>query len=299
MRKNKLFVLSALQISIAVAPCFGAAVAKSTAPAQVPVSTATAKTSEPKKAQPAADKTPLWDTYRMLTGKKFVDMTHPFQPGIPKWSGFPDEKRKKIYTYARDGFSATKYTFVGQWGTHVDPPSHFHEGLRSLDDIPVREMVAPLVVINISSRAAEDPDARLTVDDVRAWETKYGRIPPRAFVVKRDDWGKRWPDNVLMQNSDVKGRRHFPGWSVDALKFLVLERNIVAIGHETTDTDPGITVSDDRYPAETYILGENRYQIELLANVDELPEYGGLAFITFPRPVGGTGFPARVFAIVP
>ena len=102
-----------------------------------------------------------------------------------------------------------------------------------------------------------------------------------------------------MQNKDVKDVMHYPGWSLEALKFLVQDRNIVAIGQETTDTDPGVNVTEDRYPAETYILGENRYQIELLANLDQVPEYGAIAVITFPKPLKGSGFPARVFAILP
>ncbi len=226
-------------------------------------------------------------------------MTHAFEPGIPHWKGFPDEQRKQIYSYGRDGFSVERFSIPGQWGTHADPPSHFHEGLRTLDEIPVKEMIAPLVVIDISTRAAEDPDTSLTSDDIRRWEGKYGKIPVGAFVVKRDDWGKRWPDTYLMQNQDVKGRMHFPGWSLEALKFLVQDRSIMAIGHETTDTDLGSNVSEDRYPAETYILGQNRFQIELLANVDQLPEYGAIAVITFPKPKKGSGFPARVFAILP
>ncbi|OGR84320.1 MAG: cyclase [Elusimicrobia bacterium RIFCSPLOWO2_01_FULL_54_10] len=251
-------------------------------------------------AAPCAGAEPsLWDIYKTLSGKKFVDMTHPFRPGIPHWKGFPNQQVKQLYSYGRDGFRAERYSFTGQWGTHVDPPAHFHQGLRTVDEIPPREMIAPLVVIDISSRTTENPDTALDMKDVLRWEAKYGKIPAGAFVVKRDDWGKRWPDPLLMENPDVKGRARYPGWSVDALKFLVQDRNIIAIGHETLNTDCGLDVTDDRYPAQTYILGENRYQIGLIANADEVPEFGALAVITFPKPEKGSGFPARVFAILP
>ena len=253
----------------------------------------------PGAAKDLTEKPSLWDTYKVLMGKKFVDMTHAFKPGIPHWKGFMDEQVRKIYSYSSDGFRAERYTFTGQWGTHADPPAHFHEGLRTLDQIEPREMLAPLVVIDISSRAAENPDTQLEVADVLRWEEKYGKVPAGAFVVKRDDWGKRWPDPLLMLNPDSKKRERTPGWSLDALKLLVRERNILAIGHETVNTDAGLLVSDDRYPAETYILGENKYQIELLANVDQVPEYGALAVIAFPKPENSSGFPARVFAILP
>ena len=83
------------------------------------------------------------------------------------------------------------------------------------------------------------------------------------------------------------------------LKYLYEDRKITASGHETTDTDPGIATSKDDYSLETYILKQNHYQIELLANLDESPEAGALVVAAFPKPKDGSGFPARVFAILP
>ncbi len=255
----------------------------------------------PAKTAPSPQKNSpvLWDIYKTLSAKEFVDLTHAFRSGIPKWKGYPDEKRKTIYEYRSDGFWAEQYTIVGQWGTHADPPAHFHQGLRTLDKIPVKEMVAPLVLIDISEKAQKNADTVLSVDDVKKWETKHGKVPEGAFVVCKTGWSLKWPDLDLMQNRDAKGIMHYPGWSVEALKFLIQERYIIAIGHETTDTDPGFNVSADRYPAQAYVHGENRYQIELLDNLDRVPEYGALAIVTFPKPENGSGFPARVFAILP
>jgi kynurenine formamidase len=50
---------------------------------------------------------------------------------------------------------------------------------------------------------------------------------------------------------------------------------------------------------ELYVLQQDRYQIELLAGLDPVPEAGALAVVTFPKPKKGSGFPARVFAILP
>ena len=103
-----------------------------------------------------------------------------------------------------------------------------------------------------------------------------------------------------MENKDTNGIAHYPGWSLPALKYLYEERKITASGHETTDTDPGTATSKDDYSMETYILSINHYQIELLTNLDQVPEAGAIAIIiTFPKPKGGSGFPARVFAILP
>jgi len=235
----------------------------------------------------------------VLKAHRFVDLTHAFGPGIPHWKGMPDESVKTLYTIEKDGFHIEQFCHVGQWGTHVDPPAHFHAGLRSVDQIDPSEMIMPLVVLDVHAKVAKNPDYVLTLDDVRAWETRHGRIPKGAFVAMRTDWSKRWPDNAALANRDAQGIDHYPGWSKEVLQLLYEERGITASGHETTDTDPGLATSKDDYSLESYILGTNHYQIELLANLDQVPEAGGVVIVSFPKPLDGSGFPARVIAIVP
>ena len=257
---------------------------------------------------PRAGEPSLWSIQKILVSKKFVDLTHAFEPGIPQWPGFPNEKREALKWYDKglgkkgDGFFAEIFTHVGQWGTHVDPPAHFARGLRTLrtvDQISLKEMILPLVVIDVHAEAAENPDYTLSLERIKKWETEHGTIPPGAFVALRTDWSKRWPDGAAMQNKDEKSVAHYPGWSLTALKYLYEERKITASGHETMDTDPGFAAARDDYSLESYILGSNHYQIELLTNLDQVPEAGALVVVSFPKPKGGSGFPARVFAILP
>ncbi len=247
----------------------------------------------------------LWPLQQTLLEHKFVDLTHAFAAGIPRWPGFPDETRKTIYWYDKrpdtlgSGFFAEVFTHVGQWGTHVDPPAHFIKGLRTVDQIDVKEMVLPLVVIDVHEESQRNADYTLTFERVQKWEKDHGNIPKGAFVAMRTDWSKRWPDGARLENKDSKGVAHYPGWSMPALKYLYEERKITASGHETTDTDPGLATSKEDYSLETYILSTNHYQIELLTNLDQVPEFGAIAVVSFPKPQGGSGFPARVFAILP
>jgi kynurenine formamidase len=253
----------------------------------------------------ASDDKSLWPIQQMLIGHRFVDLTHEFAPGIPRWPGFPDESRKTIYWYDKRpdtlgaGFFSEVFTHVGQWGTHVDPPAHFIKGLRTVDQIDLKEMLLPLVVIDVHEEVAQNPDYTLTMERLQRWEKDHGAIPAGAFVAMRTDWSKRWPDAAKLENKDEKGVAHYPGWSLPALKFLYEERKITASGHETTDTDPGLATTKEDYALETYILSTNHYQIELLTNLDQVPESGAVVIATFPKPKGGSGFPARVFAIVP
>jgi len=247
----------------------------------------------------------LWPVLRDLQGCRWIDLTHAFDRNIPHCSSFDPEERITLYHYDEGiglkghGFLAHEYRHTGQWGTHVDPPAHFIRGLRHLDELPVEEMILPLVVIDITRRVAEDPDYCISLDDVHAWEGLNGPVPQGAFVAKRTGWSRRWPDAMAMKNFDTEGVSHFPGWSLEALQYLAERRNVSAIGHETTDTDPGVVVSRREAPLEAYWLARDKWQIELLAELSELPEAGAILIASWPKPRKGSGFPARVFAIAP
>jgi kynurenine formamidase len=253
----------------------------------------------------SGDEPSLWQIQQILAGKRYVDLTHNFAPGIPRWPGFQDETRKTIYWYEKRptttgaGFCSEVFTHVGQCGRHVDPPAHFVKGLRTVGQIDPKEVILPLVVVDVHGEAAKNPDYTLSLERVKKWENDHGPIPAAAFVAMRSDWSKRWPDAVRMVNKDTNGIAHYPGWSLSALKYLYEQRKITASGHETTDTDPGIATSKDDYSLVTYVLSTNPYQIELLTNLDQVPEAGAIAVVSFPKPRGGSGFPARVFAILP
>jgi len=242
----------------------------------------------------------LWQIFASkIKPCQFVDLTHAFSSAIPRWPGFPAEERKTIYTYEKDGFFAELFTHVGQYGTHVDPPGHFHKGLRMVDEIPVNEMMLPLVVIDCSQKVAANPDYQLVLGDVKAWEQKHGPVPAGSFVAMRSDWSKRFADFDAFYNKDSKGQSHYPGWTMEALKFLFDERGVTAVGHEPIDADAAVAQKEGFFSCESYVLKTNRFQIELLTNLDKVPEAGALIVCSWPKPQSGSGFPARVFAIIP
>jgi ribosomal protein L7/L12 len=159
----------------------------------------------------------LADALAVIKSKRFVDLTHAFEPGIPHWPGFPDEKRETLYWYdggngsMGKGFFAQQFTHVGQWGTHCDPPAHFVKGKRTIDQIDPKEMILALVVIDVHEKVAKNPDYTISMDDVQDWERRHGSIPEGAFVAMRTDWSKRWPDAKAMRNEGAKGVAHYPG----------------------------------------------------------------------------------------
>ena len=235
--------------------------------------------------------------YRIIASKKFVDLTHSFAPDTPVWSGFgqarmtpaADPKTREPYTIPKDGFRTTFYEMVGQYGTHVDPPAHFAENGITMDKIPVKQMILPLVVLDDTPYLAKDPNHAFSVADLMAWEKAHGRVPKGAFAALRTDMYKDWD-----ANPERFKRSEFPAWSLETVKFLVEERGATAIGHESMDTD-----TTDKMESETYILQHGHFQIEVMANLDKVPPTGALIVVTWPKVEKGLGFPARAFAILP
>ena len=246
---------------------------------------------------PTKAQSDLTRAYRVIASKQYVDLTHSFGPESPVWSGFgqakmtpaTDPKTREPYTIAKDGFRATYYEMVGQYGTHVDPPAHFDEKGITMDEIPLKHMILPLIVLDNTPYQAKDENHAFSIADLQKWEKKNGRIQPGAFVALRTDMSKDWDSNP----ERIK-RTPFPAWAFETIKFLYEQRGVIATGHEAMDTD-----TTDKMDSETYILQHGHYQIEVMANLNKVPPKGALIVVTWPKVRKGLGFPARAFAILP
>jgi len=239
----------------------------------------------------------LEQAYKVIASRRFVDLTHSFSPLTPVWKGFgqatfasaASPQTGHPYTIEADGFRAFFYSMVGQYGTHVDPPAHFDPHGTTVDEIPVAQMILPLVVFDITPVLKSDPNHALTIADIANWENRHGRVPAGCFAALRTDMYRDWDTDP-----ERFKRYPFPAWSFEAIQFLYEQRGIVANGHESMDTD---TSSDLR--SEKWLLTHGHWQIEVLAHLDEVPETGSLIVLTWPKPKHGLGFPARAFAILP
>jgi len=235
----------------------------------------------------------------VLKEKEWVDLTHTFGPNSPHFAAFDDAEIKTLFTHD-DGFFAQRFTVPGQYGTHIDAPIHFVPNQRYLEELELKELVLPLVVIDKSNEAAENNDFTLSKEDILEFEAVHGEIEEGTFVALRTDWSKRWSDKDAFENKDENGNNHLPGWGIDALKFLFEERNINAVGHETFDTDSSIDVAKNgSLIGEYYVLEQDTFQVELLTNLDKVPTKGAVIFNIVAKPEKATGFPVRSFAILP
>ena len=98
----------------------------------------------------------------------------------------------EAFDYKKHGFIATSYELVtDQYGTQLDPPAHFYEYGATISDLPATYGIRPLVVIDIHEKVEKDPGYHATIADIKAWETKYGKIPEGSVVAIRSGWYKK------------------------------------------------------------------------------------------------------------
>ena len=245
----------------------------------------------------------LWETLDQMKKLKWVELSHSLTNDSPYWAGIPEgsvELCKTVFDWGNPMLECLIQTFKfpGQFGTHIDFPGHFIKDGALSDAYGVENSVFPLCVIDITKKVAEDVHYAVTAQDIKDYEAQYGPIPDGAFVALRTDWYKNWPDMNALSGIAEDGSENFPGWSLEALKYIYEERNAAANGHEALDTDASAEAAKaGDLACERYVLARGKLQIEVLCNLDKVAPAGALLFAAWPRIEGATGLPARVWAI--
>ncbi len=220
------------------------------------------------------------------------DLTYTISAEFPTYLGQPGFSAEQKFNFKDNGFNLFQYTMNEHTGTHIDAPLHFSADGTSVDEIPVSELVAPLCVIDIAAKAAEDPDALVTPDDLKAWIAANGDIPDNACVAMHSGWGAK------VDTDDYRGfdgtAQHYPGFHVEAATMLMEETGARSLAVDTLSLDHGISADFKTHYAW---LPTGRFGIENLANLDKVPSRGATLIIGAPKHKGGSGGPARIFAM--
>lgn len=223
-----------------------------------------------------------------------LDMTHVYDADFPTYFGQPGIEATQAFNFKEHGFNLFNLAVNEHTGTHVDAPLHFSADGQSVDEIPVANLVCPLCVVDIAARAAEDPDAQVTPDDLKAWIAANGDIPDGACVAMHSGWAAKTATPEF-RNADGDGKMHFPGFHVEAAQMLIEGTGAVALAVDTLSLDHGPSAD---FVTHYAWLPTNRYGIENLANLDKVPASGATLVVGAPAHRGGSGGPARIFAMV-
>jgi kynurenine formamidase len=233
-----------------------------------------------------------------------VDLSHTLHPDFPAWfvPGVPHEGRflppaivevERVMKFEEVRLNLNKVSYWEHVGTHMDAPSHFSEG-STVEKIPAEDLVLPLAVIDIKAKAARDPLALLTLEDVKAWESKHGHIPERACLAMNSGWAHH-VNTPKFKSLNADGKHQQPAFHIDAIEFIKEERNVVSIAVDTFSFDNLHSPESDVHYAW---LGDERWGIEIVNNLDDVPAMGSTIVVGQPKIQGGSGGPNRVMALI-
>jgi kynurenine formamidase len=238
-----------------------------------------------------------------LSRSRIVDLSHSFDDKTIYWPTSPSSFKLTTLSHGETPggyfYSANSFCTPEHGGTHLDAPAHFSQRGKSADQIPLRQLIAPGAVVDVSRKAASDPDYRLSLEDLKAWEKKHGAIPSGSILLLRTGWGGRWPDKKRYLGDDTPGdasKLHFPSYGKEAVEYLVQQRHVAALGVDTASIDYG--------PSKDFIVHRTASAagvpgLENLAELDKVPEVGAW-IIALPMKIsGGSGGPVRIVALIP
>ena len=235
---------------------------------------------------------------------RIIDLTHPFGEETIYWptaEGFRLRIDARGRTEGGYHYEANSFSTAEHGGTHIDAPVHFGEGKRTVDEVPLEQLMGPGIVVDVREACARDRDHRVTADELQAWEREHGRIPAGAIVLLHTGFGRFWPDRARYMGTDGRGPDavrdlHFPGLDPAAARWLVSERSIRAVGLDTPSIDHGPSRSFDTHRV---LSGANVPALENVARLELLPP-SGFTVIALPMKIrGGSGGPVRIAALLP
>lgn len=245
--------------------------------------------------------TPTPTTQPTPPAPEWIDLTHEFSSNTLALPTDPPFKLETIFngtTLKGYYYNSQQFSTGADVGTHLDAPSHFTKNKRTIDKIPIKQLIGKAVIIDVSQQALPDDDYLITIGDIKNWEKTYGTIPSRSIVLFNTGYAKFWPDRLRYLGSNINGPEamalvHFPGLAKDTAEWLVENRQIKAIGIDTANIDYGQT---SVFPTHQYLSSNNIPIFENLSNLDQL--YSPFAVvIALPMKIeGGAGAPLRIIA---
>ena len=232
-----------------------------------------------------------------------VDLSHAYGPSTVFWPTSPKKfELEKLASGKTEGgyfYAANLFSMPEHGGTHLDAPFHFSESGLTTERIPLEQLVAPAVVIDVTASAAANRDYRATRDDVLRFEKANGPIARGTIVLLRTGWSRHWPNAKAYLGDDTPGdasKLSFPSFSEDAARLLVDERAAAAIGVDTASIDYGRSTD---FMVHRVAAAKNVPGLENLTNLDRLPARGALVVALPLKIEGGSGGPLRAIALVP
>ncbi|MDE1853345.1 MAG: cyclase family protein [Thaumarchaeota archaeon] len=208
-----------------------------------------------------------------------VDLTQTIKNGMTVYVGDAVPKVSRFKRLDKDGVNLSVMSLGSHTGTHVDAPSHFIKGGRTLDELSVESFVGEAAVLDFSHLPA---GSAVTASDFEGHSRAVGE---GDIVLLYTGLSRRW--------DDPRARRKYTYLGADGARWLV-RRGVKAVGIDYLSVEKfGAKVP----AAHVELLS---HEIPIIESLNE--NLAGMVgrrvmFVCLPIKVGGCdGAPARAMA---
>jgi arylformamidase len=206
--------------------------------------------------------------------RRIIDISLGIEPGMPVWPDDPPVELESAGAVAAgDPANVSALRLGTHTGTHVDPPAHFFDGGRTVDQLDLDVLVGPATVLDLSGTAGPIGPAELG---------GAGLADTVERVLLRTDNSDLWRRRPLLMPE------RYVTLSPAGARWLV-DRGVRLVGADFLSVESPI---DGRYPVHELLLGAGVVLVEGL-DLSAAPA-GDYLLACLPLKVtGGDGAPAR------
>jgi kynurenine formamidase len=244
------------------------------------------------------------------------DCSHPLDSDATIYPGDPPVELTPAATHEDDGYRITEVRLGSHSGTHIDAPSHTEPDGRPIDAFDLSEFVFETRLVECAGLDAREaielddlPDELRGDSESRARANDAdGTDDENEMLIFRTGWDAHWGTDRYFDHPSLS--REVAAWCAERGYHVGLDvlspDPTPSVGNEEPPSegngeppkqkDADSTAEPDGLPAHSELLGRDRFVLENLTGLGDLPDRFELR--AYPLPLGdGDGSPVRAVAV--
>ena len=201
---------------------------------------------------------------------KLLDLSHPYQHGMPVFPGDPEVVLTQTAELRRDGWTSFLLTAGLHAGTHLDAPLHRLAEGKSVADLPIECFVKPGVLVD--ARGCGEADEKLLLNLPIEAGSIVLLLTGHSSKYQQPDYYQSYP-TVSREFADQ-----------------LIDRGVGILGLDTPSPDRTPYLIHDRLLSCGVLLLENLTSLEKLVGVEKFD------VIALPLAICAEASPVRVIA---
>ncbi|MBN2488255.1 MAG: cyclase family protein [Methanosarcinaceae archaeon] len=213
---------------------------------------------------------------------KVIDISVGISTDTPVYPGDPIPEIERIASIEKDGFAVSRISFGSHTGTHIDAPSHVIKDGRTIDQVPLDNLIGRAVVLDLAAK-----DEAISGNDLDVAYKRFGNGAGSKILLVRT---RDSHEGKYTSFSDPSHDR--TGYLDESAAEWILDTGFNVVGIDTQSVD-----AESRMTVHRLLLGKGVLIVECLDL--QVVEEGVYFFACLPlKIIGCDGSPTRAILIM-